>query len=203
MAAPRYGVFLRPDPATCLVQSQINQVMVQQFGIVSAAAFPPHATLVGSMRTEAESDVLIGVLDLALAPIEKFTVYNSGIMSSHGGWAYNINDYPEGEPNKELVGLATVVMTAMKPLALPVDDLHTNMFSPGSFRAHLSLASHDLLVEPRLAGEVGRFLRGLPLAPPAEFVADTVTLFEFTSDGWQEEWWHNLKWRHLRSWLLR
>ncbi|MFV0430108.1 MAG: 2'-5' RNA ligase family protein [Arachnia sp.] len=202
LGEPRYGVFLRPDPATCLIQSQINTVLVQQFGIVSAAAFPPHATLVGSLRTRAQPPELMSSVDRALAPVDRFTVYNSGIASSNGGWAYNVNDGPDGQPNQALHELASRVMAALLPLALDAEDSHTERIDSDSFRAHLSLASHDLLVEPRLKGEVGEFLKGLPLEPPATFLAQTVSLYEFTTDDWRGQWWHALSWRQLRSWQL-
>ena len=45
----RYGVFLRPDPLTCASVTRITGQLRAQFGLVSAGAFPPHATLAGSL----------------------------------------------------------------------------------------------------------------------------------------------------------
>ena len=47
--AERYGVFLRPDPLTCAAVTRITGQLRAQFGLVSAGAFPPHATLAGSL----------------------------------------------------------------------------------------------------------------------------------------------------------
>jgi hypothetical protein len=199
---PRLGVLLRPDPATCLVQSQINTVLVQQFGIVSSAAFPPHVTLVGSLRTTASIDELIRALNEELARTAPFTVHNKGIERSGDGWVFNVHEDGAGRPNADLVDLANRVNAAVTPLAIEHDDYLTPTFAPDRFRGHLSLASHDLSVDGHLTDEIGRFLSGLPLEPPAVFLADTVTLFEFTSDDWREEWWHSLRWRHLHSWEL-
>ena len=41
----RYGVFLRPDPATSVAVTQITGQLRAQYGLVSAGAFPPHVTL--------------------------------------------------------------------------------------------------------------------------------------------------------------
>jgi hypothetical protein len=49
----RYGVFLTPDPATCAAVSTVTGLIRAQYGFVSAAAFPPHATLAGS-QTQAD-----------------------------------------------------------------------------------------------------------------------------------------------------
>jgi hypothetical protein len=195
-------VYLRPDPATCLVQSQINTVVVQQFGIVSAAAFPPHATLVGNMRTQGTPSDLVTALDGELSRTGQFTIHNKGIERSGDGWVFNVHEDGKGAPNPALVDLAARVMGVLKPLALEHDDHLVGEFSPETFWGHLSLASHDLVLERHLIDEVGQFLQELPLEPPATFVADTVTLFEFSCDDWRAQWWRSLQWRHLHSWQL-
>lgn len=202
MPESRYGVYLRPDPATCMVVSQVTGLLARQFGIVSASAFPPHVTLAGSIRTQSTPADLVRMLEDTLRPVRSFVVRNSGLVSSNGGWAYNINDNEEGEPNGQLCELAAVVLAAMGPVTLPNDDLHTAVIGPESFVAHLSLASHDLIERPDLKEEVGEFIRGIPLRPPVTFVANTVSLFETTSDGWRGEWWRSLRWRQIRSWSL-
>jgi hypothetical protein len=199
LSEPRYGVFLRPDPATCLVQSQINAVLVQQFGIVSSAAFPPHVTLVGNLRTTASIPEILAALNEPLARTAPFKVYNKGIEQSGDGWIFNVHEDDEGLPSADLVDLAHRVIGAVTPIAVEHDDHLTPKLAPDRFRGHLSLASHDLSVDGHMSDEIGRFLKGLPLEPPAAFVADTITLFEFTCDDWRDEWWHSLRWRHLHS----
>ncbi|MGO4585517.1 type II toxin-antitoxin system RelE/ParE family toxin [Arthrobacter sp. 2RAF6] len=39
------------------------------------------------------------------------------------------------------------------------------------FAAHLSLANFELTMDNRLADEVGEFIAGLPITPPASFAA--------------------------------
>jgi hypothetical protein len=119
---PRLGVLLRPDPATCLVQSQINTVLVQQFGIVSSAAFPPHVTLAGSLRTNASSPEIMTALNEELARTAPFTVHNKGIERSGDGWVFNVHEDGAGRPNADLVDLANRVNAAVTPLAIELDD---------------------------------------------------------------------------------
>ena len=202
MSEVRYGVYLRPDPSTCLVQSQINAVLVQQFGIVSAAAFPPHVTLAGNLHSAATADELVAAVDDGLAGCAPFPVHNKGIERVGDAWVYNVHEDGHGNPNAALVDLARRVMGALTPWALEHDDHLVGRFSPEEFWGHLSLASHDLVVRPALSEEVGAFLTALPLTPPPTFVADTVTLFELTADDWRGHWWESLRWRHLHSWQL-
>ncbi len=198
----RYGVFLRPDPATCFAQTQINNAVVQQFGLVSAAAFPPHATLVGNLRTNTTVDELIATVGAEISKTSPFPLHNQGIRSMGYGWVYDVHNDPTGHPNSALVDLANRLIDAVLPVSLDHDDYLTPTISAGSFRGHLSLASHDLAVDGHLGAEVGEFLQGLPVSFPGSFTAEVISLFEFTCDDWQQKWWHTLRWRHLHSWHL-
>ncbi|MEU1802269.1 2'-5' RNA ligase family protein [Streptomyces sp. NPDC019937] len=200
----RYGIYLRPDPATCWTVTQVTHALNKQFGLVSAGAFPPHATLIGNLFTHATEAELISGLDPVFANVEPFPVYNSGIArTGPGTYDYNINlDATGTKPNEPLGRVAGAVAEAVAPLSVPVDDFLVTPVAENTFAAHLSLASHDLLVDNRLTDEVGEFLAGLPLQPPASFVARWYSLFEFQAD-WSGHWWQNMSWRHLHSWEVR
>ena len=197
----RYGVFLRPDPLTCWVQAQLNTVLVQQFGLVSAAAFPPHATLVGNLRTDVGVDALVARLDAALSGRRSFTVHNAGVVRLGDALVYDVHHDGAGRPNPDLVALGDAVRLAVLPVSLPIDDHLVTPVEEAELHGHLSLASHDLVTRPDLTDEVEAFLRALPLEPPARFRAEVCSLYAFEAD-WETAWWHALTWRHLRSWHL-
>ncbi|MFJ9893521.1 2'-5' RNA ligase family protein [Streptomyces sp. NPDC091280] len=196
----RYGVYLRPDARTCWNVTQITTALRHQFGLLSAGAFPPHATLVGNMKTDASVDELIAVLDPVFAETEPFTVYNPGVQHSPVGHAYNINRDESGDkPNVPLNALAQAVREAVLPLSIPTYEYLVPPVEEQEFEAHLSLASHELMVDNRRSGEIGEFIDELDWQPPASFTARWYTLFEFRAD-WDGYWWETLTWRHLQSW---
>jgi hypothetical protein len=197
----RYGIFLRPDAATCWNVTQVTHALNKQFGLVSAGAFPPHATIVGNLCTRATEAELIRALDPVFAGVRAFPVYNSGIeCRNQRTYEYNINlDETGTEPNGPFARVATAVAAAVAPLSVPVDDYLTTPVAEYGFAAHLALASHDLFVDPRLSEEVGDFLSELPLRPPASFLARWYSLFEFRAD-WSGHWWKDMTWRHVHSW---
>ena len=118
----RHGVFLRPDPLTCWVQAQLNSVLVQQFGVVSAAAFPPHATLVGNLRTDVGPEALVRLLDPVLDATTPFTVHDAGLARLGGALVYDVHGDGTGRPNPPLVRLAEAVRDAVLPVSLPITD---------------------------------------------------------------------------------
>lgn len=197
----RYGIFLRPDPVTCWTVTQVTTALRQQFGLISAGAFPPHATLIGNLATEATVDRLVASLDPVFGGIAPFPVFNSGVRRQGDGYEYDVNlDATGTVPNVALGRIADAVMAAVRPLSVVVDDFATVAVEDYTFAGHLGLASHDLKVENHLADEVGEFIAGLPLGAPASFVAHWYSLIEFRADDWSEQWWRSLSWRHLRSW---
>jgi len=202
MTDVRYGIFLRPDAATCWTVTQITFALKQQFGLVSAGAFPPHATIIGNFRTEASQDELIAVLDDVFAGVQPLTVYNSGIERNSDRYGFNLNlNESATDVNRSLEKVARRVSDAVEPLCAPPDP--PDLLTPGpadySFAAHLSLAAHELAIDNRLSDEIGEFLEGLPITPPASFTARWYSLFEFRAD-WSSYWWEHMTWRHLRSW---
>lgn len=198
----RYGVFLRPDPRTCAVLARLHLLMKQQYGLVSCAAFPPHATLAGNVHATVTEEELIAVLDPPLSEATAFTTYNAGIERHGKGFAYNVHQLPDGTPNPEMVDLALSVNTAMAPVSTIRPDFLFKPFDPAEFRAHLSVASHELTLRPDLYEEIGEFLDTLDADPPKRFTADTISLFRFHSDDWNAQWWRDMTWVHVRSWRL-
>lgn len=197
----RYGIFLRPDPVTCWAVTQITLAIRQQFGLVSAGAFPPHATLIGNLRTDATEDELVEALTPVFTGRAPFTVYNNGVERRGGlTYEYDVNlDEARTSPNAELGAVAADVAAAVAPLSIDVDDYLVPRVSEYRFAGHLGLASHELRVNPLLSDEIGEFIAGLPIAPAESFDARWFSLFEFRSN-WDGSWWENLQWRHIRSW---
>jgi hypothetical protein len=198
----RYGVYLRPDPRTCLAVTTITTQLRAQFGLVSAGAFPPHATLVGSQHLGRDEDAIVEAVTAALAPRTSFPVVNAGVRRPGRGLVHDVHDLADGTPNTALVELAAAVDDAVAPLRQPADDPEPNLFDRRTFRAHLSLASHDLYERPDLGDEVEEFVRGLGIDVPSTFPGDTVALYRTRSDDWTGRWWHTLTWEHLHTWRL-
>lgn len=197
----RYGIFLRPDPATCWNVTQVTLALNKQFGLVSAGAFPPHATLIGNLATNATESELVAALDSVFKNVRPLAVYNSGIdRKEKNTFEYNVNlDASGNQPNEPLVQVAAAVKEAVLPLSVPVDDFLVIPVAEYEFAGHLGLASHDLAVDDRLSDEVGEYIAGLPLVPPASFVARWYSLFQFRAD-WNGPWWEDLSWCHIKSW---
>lgn len=200
----RYGIFMRPDPETCWNVTQVTFAVKQQFGLISAGAFPPHATLVGNLATDASASEIITRLDPVFDTVRPYVVYNPGTSrAGKGTLQYDINWDSSGKSiNVPLNKVAQDVKAAVLPLARHVEDFLVVPVRDYHFSGHLGLASHDLIVDDRASQEVGEFISGLPLTPPAEFVARWYSLFEFRSD-WTGHWWKTMTWRHLHSWEAR
>jgi hypothetical protein len=187
--ATRYGVFLRPDPLTCAAVTRITDQLRAQFGLVSAGAFPPHATLAGSLPLSAPPDEPLGA---ALAAVAPFTARNHGIAWLNGGLVYDVH----GDAMAEL---AAAVDATVRPLLAPAAGIPADLFEPGRWRAHLSLASHDLVERPDLHDEVEAYVRGLEVEVPAEFTAEFVAVYRLEHESWTGRWWRAMEWEHVRS----
>ena len=186
--AERYGVFLRPDPRTCAAVTRITGQLRAQFGLVSAAAFPPHATLAGSLPLVGPPEELTP----ALATVAPFSVRNHGLSWLNGGLVYDVH-------NEEIAQLAATVDAVVRPLLEPAPGLAADRFEPDRWRAHLSLASHDLVARPDLHDEVEAYVRGLAVEAPAEFTAEVVAVYRLEHETWTGSWWRAMTWEHVRS----
>ena len=203
MTEPVYGVFLLPDPVTSAAVTTVTLAVERQFGFVSAGRFPPHATLAGSVPIHAEPPVIEAALDVVLRDRAGFDVHHSGIVRHGAAVTYDVDRLPDGGRNQALADLAADVNAALAPLAHPLDAYLVQPFDPDRFRAHISLASHEMRTQPHLADDVEAFVRAVPApAVPAVFPARRVALYSFRSAGWTGPWWETLEWRHLRTWAL-
>ena len=204
----RYGVFLIPDPQTCAAVTRITGQLRAQYGLVSAAAFPPHVTLVGSLPLAGDEapalTALTDVLDDVLGSRTSFPVTNAGIGWLGGSLIYDVHDR-DGATNAPLADLAATVDAAVRPLLRPTAPgaLAADVRESSRWRGHLSLASHDLEARPELRGEVQAYAQGLGVDVPKEFEAQVIALYEFRHPTWSGTWWVDLRWAHLRSWHLR
>jgi hypothetical protein len=186
--ATRYGVFLRPDPLTCAAVTRITGQLRAQFGLVSAGAFPPHTTLAGSLPLAGPPEELTH----ALATVAPFSVRNHGLSWLNGGLVYDVH-------NEEIAQLAATVDAVVRPLLEPAPGLAADLFEPDRWRAHLSLASHDLVARPDLHDEVEEYVRGLAVEAPAEFTAEVVAVYRLEHETWTGSWWRAMTWEHVRS----
>lgn len=201
----RYGVYLRPDPHTCLAVTTITGQLRAQYGLVSAGAFPPHATLIGSQHITADPQRIIDALTPALAGCAPFPMYNNGVQRQGIGFVYNVHFHADGRTaNSDLIGLARTVDQAAAPLVTPASSPQPgDVFDPATFQGHLSLASHDLYQRPDLHAELEDYLHGLPVTYPATFTAENVALYRTRSKDWTGRWWQTLSWEHMHTWRLQ
>jgi hypothetical protein len=186
--ATRFGVFLRPDPLTCAAVTRITGQLRAQFGLVSAGAFPPHATLAGSLPLAGPPEELTD----ALASVATFPVRNHGLAWLNGGLVYDVHGL-------EMEHLAATVDAAVRPLLDSAPGLPADLYEPGRWHAHLSLGSHDLAARPDLHDEVEAYVRGLAVEVPAEFPAEVVAVYRLEHETWTGTWWRAMEWEHVRS----
>lgn len=198
-----WGVYLRPDPVTCKAIAEMTELCKRQFGIVSAAAFAPHATLAGAVPSEADAGEFIALLEPVLSEVESFPIFNAGVTRKPDCVYYDIDRLENGDTNRPLHELATLVNETIAPITAYREGEWSKPFVPEKFWAHFSLASHDLRAREDLRDEVEAFLRELQIPYSESFTAEYVTLFRFHSADWFGEWWHDLSWQHVRSWKLR
>jgi 2'-5' RNA ligase superfamily len=200
----RYGVFVRPDPVTCAAVTRITAQLRAQYGLLSAGAFPPHATLAGSLPLARGSEALLAAISDVLLPAEAVEVRNAGLRRLDGGLVFAIDDDVAGSPTGPLADLAAAVSAAARPrLAhVPPGQLPADVHPPGTWIGHLSLASHDLVARPDLMEEVEAYVRELCVEYPTRFCADIVAVYCFEHPSWTGAWWRDMQWRHLRSWRL-
>lgn len=198
----RYGVYLRPDPKTCLAVTTVTAALRAQYGLISAGAFPPHATLVGTEHLGRDEDAIVAAVSAGLAGISSFEVHNRGVIGLGVGWVYDVHHRADGSVNQEFTELAAAVAEALTPLRRPAPLREAVEFRRETFHAHLSLASHDLIARADLHEEVKEYIDGLDLPVPDRFSGDTVVLYRTSSEDWTGRWWQTLRCEHLRTWRL-
>lgn len=198
----RYGIYLRPDARTCRAVAAITDLLRAQYGIVSAGAFPPHATLVGSQPFGRSEDEVVAAVTGLLDGRAGFDVWNAGVREQGIGYVYDVATRADGSLNDDFVRLAADVDAVVAPFRRPMGSPLANDYEPDHYRAHLSLASHDLYGRPDLHDEVGDYIRELDVAVPAGFRGDTVVMYRTASPDWSGRWWTTMTWEHVRTWKL-
>ena len=198
----RYGIYLRPDAKTCRAVTVITDQLRAQYGLLSAGAFPPHATLVGSQPFGFNENEVIAAVTALLAEREAFEVHNAGIRSPGMGYVYDVSQNADGTVNDALVSLARDIEATVERFRRPMNNPLPNDFVPELFRGHLSLASHDLYERPDLRDEVGEFIAELEVPVPTSFAGRTVVMYRTASPDWSGRWWKTMTWEHVHSWEL-
>lgn len=197
-----FGVYLQPDPPTCDVIERITNLLKRQYGLSSAAAFPPHATLAGAIPISAPLDTVVNCLDRILRSARSQRIHNSGISRLGDYVIFDIDQDEYRQKNQELFDLALSVNQELQRFDDGGTGYQIERFSPESFHAHLTLASHDLRMRPDLIEEVHEFIRDLRPDFQPTYISKIVSLYRFQSPDWGSAWWEDLQWRHLRSWRL-
>ena len=187
-ARVHHGVFLRPDPRTCLAVTTVANQVRAQFGATSASAFPPHGTLGGSLPVGGRAPRLIAAPDRVLGDTAAFPVENRGVARMGDTLIYDLHRRGDG-PNGPLRALAARIAEAVlprleEPDTGPEGGVGPVLFAPGRWHAHVSLASHDLFGRPELADEVQEYVDGLEVPVPRSFPGDHVALRRFTAPAW-------------------
>ncbi|WP_052425289.1 2'-5' RNA ligase family protein, partial [Streptomyces fulvoviolaceus] len=199
----RYGVYLRPDPVTCAAVTAVASQLRAQYGFVSAGAFPPHATLVGSRHLPVPEEEIVAAVTRAVTGEPAFTVHNAGVRHQGVGLVYDVHHLADGTTaNTAFVDLAARIDEALIPLEAPAPNPAEHLFGADTFRAHLSLLSHDMYIRPDLFDEAEEYVRALPVPYSATFPGDTVTLYRTHSEDWTGRWWQTLTWDHVQTWRL-
>lgn len=202
MSGYTFGVYLRPDPGTCELVARITDLLRRQFGIVSAAAFPPHATLAGAIPISVPTINVVDRLDHVLKSAHELKIFNAGVSRIGDYVVFDIDRTEDGAKNHDLQELARLVNQSLDIFDDGGTGFQIERFSLETFHAHLTLASHDLRLRPDLVDEVHEFIEELRPAFKESYVSHTVDLFKFHSPDWGSAWWKDLKWWHIRSWRL-
>ncbi|MQP33481.1 heme utilization protein [Rhodococcus erythropolis] len=196
----RYGVFLRPDARTSRTVSDICRLLQHQFGLISAAAFPPHITLIGSIASTVQPKQFSDRVAAQLQGTEPFTVTLDGLIDNPGhSLVLDASKDHEKNKNLTLTALAAAVDEAVQSMIDPSIPGIAEPFTDDGFRAHFSLASHDFLDRPDLHEEVASFVSDVLDDLPDSFLARYVTIYRFTSAQWAQKWWEDMTWEHVTS----
>ena len=198
-----YGVFLLPDPLTGRAITSITFNVQQQFGLVSAGKYPPHATLAGSVPIDAEPQTVAEALTPVIERHRPFPMHNAGIKKLTSAIVYDMNTLPCGAHNQPLTDLALDINATLAPLRGELPQKLVGPFHPEGFHAHMSLASHELMIRPELNEQVEAFIRAMPDTPPTDTIGEWVALYQFWSEDWQGNWWETLRWRQEHAWQLQ
>lgn len=134
----RHGIYLRPDARTCRAVTVVTDQLRAQYGLLSAGAFPPHATLVGSQPFGSNEDQVVAAVTALLDGRPAFDVHNAGVREQGIGFVYDVATRPDGSHNDDFVRLAADIEAVVAPFRQPMQVPLANDYDPEQYRAHLS-----------------------------------------------------------------
>ena len=199
----RYGVFLMPDARTSAAVTAITHSVRAQYGLVSAARFPPHITLSGSLPLAVSENELVATIKAIASAHSAFPVHNHGIARLGPATVmFDVHEDAAGRANTDLLRLASDVVSTVLPLLREADGQPADVRGPDEWHGHLSLASHDLIERTDLRDEVEEFIKELGTPYPRTFTASRLTAYRLRHPSWSGPWWADFTWEHLRSFPL-
>lgn len=205
----RYGIFIRPPREVSIRALEIMRCVRDLFGFHAAMAYPPHITLIGSIVLDGTEDDLADAVSTVLANRTAIAVHGRGLDATIGA-AVGI-DYSrtaDGRRNSALTDLYADLHRAITPLQgyEPSDrnaEARRAKAATENFRAHLTVLGHDGVDNPAMRDEARAFVAPLAGGLPADWVAETITLYRFWSNAWHSDYWLTQEWTPRASWTLR
>lgn len=197
----RFGFYLRPSYEMSRAQAELHDLFKRQFGLITAGAFMPHATVKGFFRSDATIAEMKAALDPVMAGRPPFTVVNNGpIAFGRSSIVLNVQQDEFGETNHALQSLHEDAFAALQPL-VHSECRFTPVEGSGSmFFAHLTLVQS--LPREDFYDEVFAFARDAEPIGPRRFMAKYFHLYAFRSEDWEGNWGATLSWEMLHSWKL-
>ncbi|MGB3307286.1 MAG: 2'-5' RNA ligase family protein [Thermomicrobiales bacterium] len=197
----RYGFYLRPSYAMSRAQALLHEVLRRQFGLITAGAFMPHATIKGFFRTDATIAEMKAALDGVMADRPTFTVVNNGPLAyGRRSVVLNIQQDEFGETNHALQALHEDAFAALSPFVHPDCTFTPVEWSGSRFFAHLTLIQG--MPREDFFDEIFAYLQDAEPIGPRRFDAEYCHLYAFRSEDWEGDWGATLTWEMLHSWKL-
>ncbi len=197
----RFGFYLRPSYAMCRAQGAMHELLKRQFGLITAGAFMPHATIKGFFRSDATVAAMKAAIDPVMSGRPSFTVVNNGPLAyGRGSIVLNVQQDEFGETNHALQALHEAAFAALVPLVDPECAFTTSEWKGSSFFAHLTLMQN--LPREDFFEEIFTFVQDAEPIGPRRFTAEYFHLYAFRSEDWGGDWGATLIWEMLHSWKL-
>jgi len=204
----RYGIFIRPPAEVALPTLRMMRAARDLFGFHAATAYPPHITLIGSIVLSGTEQELLETVEQALKDRAAISVHGEGLNASIGAAVgIDYNKSRTGDQNNDLGELyeglrsATVPLRGYEPTDRKASDRRAKE-GKEHFRAHLTVLGHDGADNPAVRDEARELLEGIVAEVPADWTADTVTVYRFWSAAWDGKYWLTQEWTPLQSWKL-
>lgn len=200
----RYGVFLRPSPAWSQDALRAYDIVVNQFGLHAAAAYPPHVTLVGSIAIDGRERDLVAAVATAVDGRAPVRLHSDGIALINNYIGYRLSDLDQGPArSSELMG---AILEAVRPVRVypPLDrtNAERKADSPANFRPHLTVVGHDGAYREWLLPEILEHLLAVGIGAPCDYECDRVELLRLRSENWSGRYWETMSWTIIGSWQL-